>query len=67
MNPYLDINWIDRTDQVEAAFNPTLEEIQNDPKFYAELINDLMFHWVYATRETPLMLMARKNMFENQK
>ena len=67
MNPYIDINRVDRTDEVEAAFTPILEEIQLDPQFYAELINDLMFHWVHGTRETALMIMAKKNMLRHQK
>jgi hypothetical protein len=62
MNPYLDLNYVDRTDEVEAAFQPTLEDIKSDPQFYAELVNDLMFHWVYGTRETKLMNLAKENM-----
>jgi hypothetical protein len=42
-------------------FTPTLEDIKNDPEFYAELVNDLMFHWMHGTRETELMIMAKKN------
>ena len=52
MNSYLDINYVDRTDEIESAFLPTLEAIQNNPEFYTELVIDLMYHWVYATRET---------------
>lgn len=66
-NPYLDMNYVDRTDEIEAAFTPILEEIKLDPQFYAELINDLMFHWVYGTRETALMIMAKKNLLKNRK
>lgn len=62
INPYIDLNYNDRTKQVEEAFSPTLEDIKNDPEFYAELVNDLMFHWIYGTRETPLMNMAKRNM-----
>ncbi len=58
-NPYIDANNIDRAKQIERAFAPTLEDIQNDPNFYAELVNDLMFHWVYGTQETKLMLSAK--------
>lgn len=61
-NPYIDLNYIDRTKEVEDAFAPTLEDIKNDPEFYAELVNDLMFHWVYGTRETPMMNFAKQNM-----
>ncbi len=66
-NPYLDMHYVDRTDEIEAAFTPILEEIKLDPQFYAELINDLMFHWVYGTRETALMNMAKKNLLKNRK
>lgn len=62
MNPYLDINYIDRTDEIEKAYQPTLEEIKADPEFYAELINDLLFHWIYGTRETKLMWDTRHAM-----
>jgi hypothetical protein len=62
INPYIDINYIDRSHEVEAAFTPTLEDIKNDPEFYAELVNDLMYHWVHNTRETELMVMAKRNM-----
>jgi hypothetical protein len=62
INPYIDINYVDRTKEVEDAFVPTLEDIKNDPEFYAELVTDLMYHWVYGTRETPLMNLARQNM-----
>lgn len=61
INPYIDLDYNDRTKQVEDAFAPTLEDIKNDPEFYAELVNDLMFHWLYGTRETPLMNMAKRN------
>lgn len=61
-NPYVDINGVDRTEEIEAAFAPTLEDIKNDPTFYAELVNDLMYHWMYGTRETPLMVMAKENL-----
>jgi len=47
--------------EIENAFNPTLEDIKNDPEFYAELVNDLMFHWMYGTKETPLMNLAKRN------
>jgi hypothetical protein len=60
-NYYLDSDWKDRTVEIENAFSPTLEDIKNDPEFYAELVNDLMFHWMYGTRETPLMNLAKRN------
>jgi hypothetical protein len=60
-NPYIDINYVDRTKEVEDQFSPTLEDIKNDPEFYAELVNDLMYHWMYGTSETPLMVTAKNN------
>ena len=62
MNLYIDIDGIDRSKQIEDAFTPTLDDIKDDPEFYAELVNDLMYHWVYGTRETPLMVMAKRNL-----
>ena len=61
MNPYIDINGIDRSKEIENDFTPTLEDIKQDPEFYAELVNDLMYHWMYGTRETRLMIMAKHN------
>ena len=61
MNYYIDINGIDRTKEIENDFAPTLQDIKEDPEFYAELVNDLMFHWMYGTKETPLMIMAKRN------
>jgi len=60
-NYYIDINNVDRSSEIENAFTPTLEDIKNDPEFYAELVNDLMAHWMYGTRETPLMVLAKRN------
>ena len=60
-NYYLDSNWKDRSQEIEELYQPTLEDIKNDPEFYAELVNDLMFHWMYGTRETPLMNMVKRN------
>ena len=62
MNLYIDIDGIDRSKQIEDAFTPTLDDIKDDPEFYAELVNDLMYHWVYGTHETPLMVMAKRNL-----
>jgi hypothetical protein len=61
-NYYLDSNYVDRSKQINDAFEPTLEDVKNDPHFYAELVNDLMYHWVYGTRETPLMVLAKRNL-----
>ena len=62
MNPYIDTFRVDRTQEIENAFSPTLQDIKEDPEFYAELVNDLMYHWVYGTRETALMVMAKRNL-----
>ena len=59
-NYYLDINFKDRTEEIEARYQPTLEDIKNDPEFYAELVNDLLFHWMYGTKETPLMNVVKR-------
>ena len=59
-NYYLDIDWKDRSQEIENAFSPTLEDIKNDPEFYAELVNDLLFHWMYGTKETPLMNVVKR-------
>ena len=59
MNPYIDQNRIDRSSQVENAYTPTLEDIKRDPQFYAMLVNDLLYHWIYGTRETALMIIAK--------
>jgi hypothetical protein len=67
MNPYLDNQYIDRTEEIESHYNATLEDIKNDPEFYAELVNDLMFHWMHGTGETPLMIMAKNNCKQNKK
>ena len=50
-----------RSQEADNAFQPTLQDIREDPEFYAELINDLMFHWMYGTKETPTMVMAKHN------
>ena len=60
-NYYIDIDGNDRSKEVDDAFLPTLEDMKNDPEFYAELVNDLMYHWMYGTRETPLMNIAKRN------
>jgi hypothetical protein len=58
-NPYLDLNYVDRSEEIDNLFDKTLDDIQRDPEFYAELVNDLMFHWVYGTRETKTMNMVK--------
>ena len=62
MNPYIDINGIDRSQEVEDAFKPTLVDIKNDPELYAELVNDLIWYWVHNTRETELMDIVKRDM-----
>lgn len=66
INPYLDLNYVDRTDEIEALFDPTVEDVENDPEFYAELVNDLLYHWVYGTRETYAMNKAKNNLKSKQ-
>ena len=53
-------------DMQMAQHNLTYEDIKNDPNFYAELVNDLMFHWVYGTQETKLMLSAKESLLIGQ-
>ena len=65
-NPYIDINFKDRSKEVEDAFAPTLDDIKSDPEFYAELVTDLMWHWVHNTRETKIMVIAKQNMLIGQ-
>ena len=60
MNTYLDINYQDRTEEIEELFEPTLNSIKRDPETYAQLVNDLLFHWMYGTRETELMVDAKQ-------
>jgi len=64
MNPYLDINYVDRTEEIKKMFDETLEDMRNDPCIYAEVVNDLLFHWVYGTRETELMHLFKKNIIK---
>ena len=64
-NPYLDLNYVDRSVEVEERYQPTLSDIKNDPQYYAELVNDLMFHYVYGTKETPLMVHAKHSLTNN--
>jgi hypothetical protein len=61
-NPYLDTYFVDRTEEIEALYKPTLEDIKRDPEFYADLVNDLLFHWLYGTKETPNMVMVKKSL-----
>jgi hypothetical protein len=61
MNYYIDTNGIDRSKQLKSEYESTLMDVHEDPEFYAELVNDLMYHWVYGTFETPLMNIAKRN------
>jgi len=61
-NPYIDINNIDRSREIEDMFQPTLEDIKNDPEFYAELVNDLMYHVKYGTGVTQIMQIGLASM-----
>ena len=61
-NPYIDINGINREEEINELFEQTKQDVMNDPDFYAELVNDLLYHWMYGTRETHLMVMVKNNM-----
>jgi hypothetical protein len=63
-NPYLDINWVDRTKEIEARFAPTVDDMKRDPELYAELVNDLLYHWIYSTRETLTMNMFKQDILK---
>jgi hypothetical protein len=63
-NPYLDMNWVDRTEEIEARFAPTVDDIKRDPELYAELVNDLLYHWIYSTRETLTMNMFKQDILK---
>ena len=60
-NPYMDINWQDRTEEIEARFAPTVDDMKRDPELYAELVNDLLYHWIHGTRETLIMNMFKQD------
>jgi len=66
-NPYIDTNNIDRSQEIEDMFQPTLEDIKNDPEFYAELVNDLMYHVKYGTGVTQIMQIGLASMEEFDK
>lgn len=66
-NPYLDLNWVDRTEEIEARFAKTVEDIKRDPELYAELVNDLLYHWIHGTRETPIMNAFKAGIADPQK
>ena len=61
-NPYIDTNNIDRSQEIEDMFQSTLEDIKNDPEFYAELVNDLMYHVKYGTGVTQIMQIGLASM-----
>jgi hypothetical protein len=60
-NPYVDMSYIDRTDEIEARFQPTVDDMKRDPELYAELVNDLLYHWIHGTRETLIMNMFKQD------
>ena len=66
MNLYLDINYVDRTEEIKKLFDETLEDMRIDPCIYAEVVNDLLFHWIYGTRETPLMQLFKDNIIKSK-
>jgi hypothetical protein len=65
-NPYLDMNWQDRTDEIASRFAKTVDDMRRDPELYAELVNDLLYHWIHGTRETPTMNMFKSDILESQ-
>jgi len=60
-NPYIDMSYIDRTSEIEARFKKTVDDMKRDPELYAELVNDLLYHWIYSTRETLVMNMFKQD------
>ena len=66
-NPYLDMNYQDRTDQIQSLFDKTVDDMKRDPELYAEVFNDLLFHWIYGTRETVLMNMFKQDIVKPTK
>lgn len=54
-NPYIDINFKDRSAEAVTLMTSIEEDIKNDPQFYAEILTDMYLHWKYGTRETPMM------------
>ncbi len=67
INYFKDINTpeVDTVNVYHTKWNN--KDVKNDPEFYAELVNDLMYHWVYGTRETQLMIMAKNNLLIGNK
>ena len=63
-NPYLDMNWQDRTEEIESRFAKTVDDIKRDPELYAELVNDLLYHWIHGTRETLMMNMFKQDILK---
>jgi hypothetical protein len=61
VSPYLDMNWQDRTEEIESRFAKTVDDMRRDPELYAELVNDLLYHWIHGTRETPTMNMFKSD------
>ena len=63
-NPYLDMNWQDRTEEISSRFAKTVDDIKRDPELYAELVNDLLYHWIHGTRETLMMNMFKQDILK---
>ena len=59
-NPYIDLNFEDRSAEAVALMSSIERDIQNDPQYYAEVITDMLLHWKYGTRETEMMWDLRK-------
>lgn len=66
-NPYVDANGVDRSNEIEFAFENTKAAMTCDPDFYAELLNDFLFQYIHGTKETPMMQMVKKIYLESSK
>jgi len=66
-NPYLDMNWQDRTEEIASRLEKTVDDMRRDPELYAELVNDLLYHWIHGTRETPTMNMFKSDILDAKK
>lgn len=66
-NPYVDANGVDRSNEIEFAFETTKAAMMCDPAFYAELLNDFLFQYLHGTKETPTMQMVKKIHIEASK
>ena len=63
-NPYLDLNFKDRTNEVEELKIKVLDSLKTPTnekslELFAELISDMFFHWTEGTFETDLMVLFK--------